>query len=163
MIKHQIKLKPGTQPRHIPANRLQHWKLATVDQIINEMFSQDEIESSNSKWHFSLILVPKSNGTVRPAISYSTMNTQTIPDILPSPIISDILRSLGTEKALFSTTDSERALWKIELQHPLWPSSLSLIQVTANFLEAPPNTVEICAALSALLEKRIPSTFAWNL
>ncbi len=49
VIIHQIKLKPGTQPIYIPAYRIPHSILATVDKLINEMLSQDVIEPSNSE------------------------------------------------------------------------------------------------------------------
>lgn len=116
LIKHQIKLKKGTQPIYIPAYRLPHSKLATVDKIINEMLSQEVIEHSSSEWNFPLILVPKPDGTVRPVIDYRELNKHTIPDRLPLPVISDILRSLGTENTLFSTIDIKSAFWQIELQ-----------------------------------------------
>ncbi len=58
VTKHQIKFKPGTQAIYIPAYRIPHSMLATVDKLINEMLSQDVIEPSNSEWNFPLILVP---------------------------------------------------------------------------------------------------------
>jgi len=115
VLKHHIKLRPGTQPIYIPAYRLPHSKLATVDKLINEMLEQDVIEPSNSEWNFPLILVPKSDGTMRPVIDYRELNKHTIPDRLPLPVISDILRSLGTENTLFTTIDIKAAFWQIEL------------------------------------------------
>ncbi len=64
LLKHQIKLNPGTQPIYIPSYRLAHSKLATVDKLINETLSQDVIEPSDSEWNFLLILVPKSDGNM---------------------------------------------------------------------------------------------------
>ena len=93
ILKHQIKLKPGKQPIYIPLYRLPYSKLATVDKLINEMLSQDVIEPS--EWNFPLVLVPKSDGTMRPVIDYRLLNKHTIPDRLPLTVISDILRSLG--------------------------------------------------------------------
>ncbi len=80
------------------------------------MLDQDVIEPSNSEWNFSLILVPKSDGTMRPVIDYRELNKQTIPDRLPLPVISDILRSLGTENKLFTSLDIKSGFWQIELQ-----------------------------------------------
>ena len=79
------------------------------------MLSQDVIEPSNSEWNFSLILVSKSDGTMRPVIDYRELNKHTIPDRLPLPVISDILRSLRTENRIFSTIDIKSAFWQIEL------------------------------------------------
>ena len=79
------------------------------------MLSQDIIEPSDSEWNFPLILVPKSDGTMRPVIDYRELNKHTIPDRLPLPVISDILRSLETENRIFSTIDIKSAFWQIEL------------------------------------------------
>ncbi len=52
---------------------------------------------------------------MRPVIDYRALNQSTIPDRMPLPVISDILRSLGTENTLFSTIDIKSAFWQIEL------------------------------------------------
>ncbi|RUM30762.1 MAG: hypothetical protein DSY42_03940 [Aquifex sp.] len=79
------------------------------------MLSQDVIEPSDSEWNFPLILVPKSDGTMRPVIDYRELNKHTVPDILILTVISDIVRSLGTEYRLFSTIDIKSAFWQVEL------------------------------------------------
>ncbi len=104
------------KPIYIPAYRLPHSKLAVVEKLIQEMLDQDVIEPSNSEWNFPLILVPKSDGTKGQVIDYRELNKQIIPDRLPLPVISDILRSLGTENKLFTTLDIKSAFWQIELQ-----------------------------------------------
>ncbi len=121
LLQHKIKLKPGTQAKYIPAYRLPHSKLATVDKLIEEMLSQEVIEPSDSEWNFPLILVPKSDGTMRPVIDYRELNKTTIPDRLPLPVISDILRSLGTQNKLFTTIDIKSAFWQIELDEASRP------------------------------------------
>ncbi len=113
LLKHQIKLKPGTQPIYIPSYRLAHTKLATVDKLINEMLSQDVIEPSDTEWNFPLILVPKSDGNMRLVMDYRELDKHTVPDRLLLPVISDILRSLGTENQLFSTTDNKSSFWQV--------------------------------------------------
>ena len=74
-----------------------HSRLATVDKLVNEMLAQDVIETSDSEWNFPLILVPKSDGTMRPVIDYRELNKHTIPQRHPLPVIADVLRNLGTE------------------------------------------------------------------
>ncbi len=58
----KIKLKPGTQPIYVPAYRLPHSKIATVDKLNAEMLSQDVIKPIDSEWNFPLLLVPKRDG-----------------------------------------------------------------------------------------------------
>ncbi len=115
LSQHKIKLKPGTQPIYVPAYRLPHSKLASVDKMIEDMVSQDVIEPSDSEWNFPLILVPKSDGTMRPVIGYRKLNKKTIPDRLALPVISDVLRSLDTSNKLFSPIDIKSAFWQTEL------------------------------------------------
>ncbi len=78
------------------------------------MLSQDVIESSDGEWNFPLILVPKSDGNMRPIIDYKELNKHTVPDRLPLPVISDSLSSLGTVNRLFSTTDIKSAFWQVD-------------------------------------------------
>ncbi len=120
LLQHKIKFKPGIQPIYIPAYRLPHSKLTTVDKLIDEMLSQDVIEPCDSEWNFPLILVPKPDGTMRPVIDYRELNKKTIPD-RPLPVISDILRSLGASNKLFSTIDVKSAFWQIELDEASRP------------------------------------------
>ncbi len=115
MFTNSLKCIVGTQPIYVRAYRLPHSKIATVDKLIEDMLSQDVIEPSDSELNFPLILVPKPEGSMRPVIGYRELNMKTIPDRLPLPIISDILRSLGNTNKLFSTIDIKSAFWQIEL------------------------------------------------
>ncbi len=123
LLQHKINLKPGTQPIYVPANRLPHSKIATVNKLIEVMLSQDVIVPSDSEWNFPLILVPKPDDTMRPVIDCRELNKKTIPDRLPLPVISDVrvLRSLGTTNKLFSTIDIKSAFWQIELDEASRP------------------------------------------
>ncbi len=85
------------------------------------MLSQDVIEPSDSAWNFPHLLVPKPDGTMRPVIDNGKLNEQIIPDRLPLPVISDILRSLRTTNKLFSTTDITSAFWQIDLDEASRP------------------------------------------
>ncbi len=58
---------------------------------------------------------------MRPVIDYRELNKETIPDRLPLPVISDVLRSLGTSNKLFSTIDIKSAFWQIELDEASRP------------------------------------------
>ena len=62
LLKHQIRLKSGTQHIYITTYGLRYSKLLTVDKLIDEMLPQDVIESSYCEWNCPLILVPKANG-----------------------------------------------------------------------------------------------------
>lgn len=115
ILQHNIKLQPGTQPIYIPAYRLPHSKVEVAEKLVQEMLEQEVIEPSTSPWNFPLILVPKSDGSMRPVIDYRKLNEVTIPDRIPLPLIQDIIRNIGTENILFSTLDIKSAFWQIEL------------------------------------------------
>ena len=116
VLKHTIKLKPGTQPIYIPAYRLPHSKVEVAEKLVQEMLEQEVIEPSTSPWNFPLILVPKADGSMRPVVDYRRLNEVTIPDRVPLPLIQDIIRNIGTENVLFSTLDIKSAFWQIELE-----------------------------------------------
>ena len=115
VLKHTIKLKPGTQPIYIPAYRLPHSKVEVAEKLVQEMLEQEVIEVSTSPWNFPLILVPKADGSMRPVVDYRRLNEVTIPDRVPLPLVQDIIRNIGTENVLFSTLDIKSAFWQIEL------------------------------------------------
>ncbi len=64
---------------------------------------------------------------MRPVIDYREFNKKTIPDRLPLPVISDVLRSLGTTNKLFSTIDIKSAFWQIELDEASRPIGMQRI------------------------------------
>ncbi len=67
------------------------------------MLPQDVIKPSDSEWNYPVIPVPKPDSTIRPVIDYKELNKKTIPDRLPLPVISYVLRSLGTTNKVFIT------------------------------------------------------------
>ncbi len=74
-----------------------------------------------TEWNFPLMLVPKPDGTIRPVIGYRELNKKTIPDRLPLPVTSYVLRSLGTSNKLFNTIYIKSAFWQIELDEASRP------------------------------------------
>ncbi len=84
-------------------------KLAMVHKIIYEMLLHDMMQHSNCEWNFPLILVPKSDAIMGPVTDCREMNKQTIPDRSLLPMISDLLRWLGTENTLYTFSSDTKS------------------------------------------------------
>ena len=69
-----------------------------------------------------MVLVEKKDGTARFCIDYRRLNSITIGDSYPLPLIGDILDSLGTSRAtIFSLLDLQNAYWQIQMEEESIP------------------------------------------
>ena len=114
LITHHINLKPGVQPKYIPAYRIPHSQRATIDKSVKEMLDQGVIQESTSPWNSPLLLVPKQDGSWRPCVDFRQLNKVTVPDRYPLPVLGDLLKSLGHNK-VFSTLDLLSGFWQVPL------------------------------------------------
>ena len=89
-----------------------------VQKQTEQMLADGVIQHSTSPWNF-LILVPKkadSSGKVkwRVVVDFRKLNDVTLGDSFPSPIISDVLNSLGNSR-YFSSIDCASGFYQIPL------------------------------------------------
>ncbi len=89
-------------------------EIAEIDKQLDEMLADGRIEKSNSNWSSQIVLVRKSDGTWRFAIDYRGVNTRTVPDRTPLPLIQELLDKLSGAK-YFSTLDLKSGFWQIPL------------------------------------------------
>ena len=61
-----------------------------------------------------MILVPKKDGGWRPCVDYRALNSVTIPDRYPMPVLREVLHNLGG-KQVFSSLDLLSGYWQVEL------------------------------------------------
>ena len=97
-------------PRPVPYHRK-----AEVDRQLDEMLEKGIIEPANSEWASPILLVPKSDGTLRFCIDYRRLNAVTKHDAFPLPNINDCLSSLGNNSKFFSTVDCYHGYWQVEM------------------------------------------------
>ena len=97
-------------PRPVPYHRK-----AEVDRQLEEMLEKDIIEPSNSEWASPILLVKKSDGTLRFCIDYRKLNAVTKHDAFPLPNIDDCFASLGEDSEYFSTLDFYRGYWQVDM------------------------------------------------
>ena len=114
VLQHKIILADEAKPFFIPNYRLPLSRRAAVDEIIKEMKEEGIVVPSKSPYNSPLLLVPKKDGTWRLVIDYRKLNSQTVPDRLPMPVINDVLAQLGGAK-VFSSLDLLSGYWQVPL------------------------------------------------
>ena len=72
---------------------------------------------SSSPWASRMLLVKKPDGSWRPCIDYRGLNSMTIRDSYPLPIIDDVLSKVGAGK-VFSKIDLFSGYWQVPIHKP---------------------------------------------
>ena len=75
-----------------------------IDKQSNEMLAHDVVAPSTSPWASPVVLVKKSDGTMRFCVDYRKLNQITKKDSYPLPRITEALDALGGAR-YFSTLD----------------------------------------------------------
>ena len=113
LVKHTI--DTGTnRPIKQPLRRQPIAYLPLIDANVEEMLQHDVIEPSTSPWASNVILVRKSDQTMRFCIDYRQVNNITSKDSYPLPRIDACFDALGGAKYL-STLDLSQGYWQVEI------------------------------------------------
>jgi RNase H-like domain found in reverse transcriptase/Reverse transcriptase (RNA-dependent DNA polymerase)/Integrase zinc binding domain len=121
IIKHEIILKPNTQPINIRQYKLPYNLKDEVNRQISEMLEQKIIKPSFSSFNFPALLVKKKtdsseNPSYRLCIDFRKLNENTIAPSYPMNNVEDIINNLGNNQ-IFSTLDASAGFWQIELEN----------------------------------------------
>ena len=102
---HPINLKPGA-PDTLDCKiyRLTEIELQTTQNFIKEELAKGYIEESNSPYASPLFYRAKKDRKLRPIMDYKALNSWTVRDTYPLPLISDIIDHLQG-KSLFTKFD----------------------------------------------------------
>ncbi|GFW27082.1 retrovirus-related Pol polyprotein from transposon 297 [Trichonephila clavipes] len=92
----------STAPYRLSPNRKEHLR-----KEIDNLLAHNIIEECESPYAAPVVLVPKSNGTVRLCIDYRKLNAITIPDKYPLPLM-DVLLHDAKSTAFMSTLDLKK-------------------------------------------------------
>lgn len=82
--------------------------------MVQEMLENNVIQESASPWANPVVMVKKSDGSLRFCVDYRKVNILTKKDIFPLPHIDDFLDQLRGGK-VFSTLDARQGYWQIRV------------------------------------------------
>ena len=91
---HEIDLKPDFQPRPGKVYPLAHHEREEMDKFIDENLEKGYIRPSQSPFAAPFFFVGKKDGKLRPCQDYCELNTGTIKNAYPLPLISDLMEEL---------------------------------------------------------------------
>jgi transposase InsO family protein len=81
---------------------------------LKKMLDAKVIEPSNSEWASAPVLVRKRDGKVRWCIDYRALNSVTVKDVFPLPLVEDCLDTLAGN-IWFSKLDANSAYWQVRI------------------------------------------------
>ncbi len=113
LIQHHIETEPGVVVRSRPY-RLPEHKKKVVQSELEAMLDLGVIEESHSDWASPIVLVPKTDGSVRFCVDYRKVNAVSKFDAYPMPRVDELLDRLGTAR-FYSTLDLTKGYWQIPL------------------------------------------------
>ncbi len=76
-----------------------------VQHKVDELLQEGVIQESHSPWNSPLFLVPKKDGSYRLVIDFLKVNSLTVPDHYPLPVLSALLQSVGKNNTVFASLD----------------------------------------------------------
>ncbi len=113
LVQHHIETLPGEVARSRPY-RLPEHKKNVVQEELKAMLNLGVIEESHSDWASPIVLVPKTDGSVRFCVDYRKVNAMSKFDAYPMPRVDELLDRLGAAR-FYSTLDLTKGYWQIPL------------------------------------------------
>ena len=105
----------GDAPPHKePFRRIPPQLYKDVKIHLQQLLDNDIIRESSSPWASPIVLVKKSDGSIRLCVDYRKLNSKTRNDAFPLPRIDESLDALG-QASFFSTLDLASGYWQVEM------------------------------------------------
>ncbi|KAL4351578.1 hypothetical protein GQ457_06G012930 [Hibiscus cannabinus] len=112
---HAIKLHPDAQPVNLRPYRFPYYQKTEVEKQITKMLAASVIQQSKSHFASPCLLVKKKDGSWRLCVDYRQLNSLTIKDKFPIPVVDDLLDELQGAK-FFSKIDLRSGYWQIRIK-----------------------------------------------
>jgi hypothetical protein len=91
---HHIRLFPGTEAVAVRPYHYAHVQKAELERQCAEMLSHGVIQPSSSAFSAPVLLVKKSDGSWRFCVDYRALNSRSVKDKFPIPVIEELLDEL---------------------------------------------------------------------
>lgn len=92
---HTIPLDPGCKPVNIRPYRYPLKQRDIIEQLVQEMLDKGIIQNSSSPFASPVVLVGKKDGTWRLCVDYRDLNSKTIKNKFPIPVIDELIDELA--------------------------------------------------------------------
>jgi hypothetical protein len=113
---HRICLLPGTVPVAVRPYRYAHVQKGELERQCADMMAQGVIRPSTSVFSAPVILVKKSDNSWRLCVDYHALNTMTVKDKFPIPVVEELLDELRGVK-FFTELDLQSGYHQVRM-HP---------------------------------------------
>lgn len=112
---HHLAIKPGAQPVNSQPYRCPHFQKEEIERITKEMLESGIIRNSTSPYASPVLLVKKKDSSWRLFIDYRALNSITIKNQYPIPVIEELLAELKGSK-IFSKLDLRSGYHQIRVK-----------------------------------------------
>jgi hypothetical protein len=112
---HEIPLKPDNKPHSIRPYKVPYKQNDEVEKLIQAMLKDELIRPSHNLYSSPAILVRKNDGSWRLCIDYKELNSQTIKNRFPIPVIENLLNEFHGAK-LFTKLDLKSGYHQIRMK-----------------------------------------------
>ena len=113
-VEHEINLT-DSKPIKLKSYKHSPKEKEIIREQVKDMLDNGIIEESYSPYSFPVVLVRKKNGKIRFCVDYRKLNTVTIKDRHPLPLMNDAICTLSNSK-YFSVLDLLSGYWNIYLR-----------------------------------------------